>query len=60
MGINLVGVEILTTVIMKRSNFWDITACNPLKVNKVSVLVTTECYISRKQNLFSILRQPNV
>jgi hypothetical protein len=28
-----VGFEVLTAVVMKSSIFWDITPCNPLKVN---------------------------
>jgi hypothetical protein len=30
---HFLGSEIFTAVIMKSSIFWDITACNPLKVN---------------------------
>jgi hypothetical protein len=29
-----VGFEVLTAVVMKRTVFWDITTCNPLKVNR--------------------------
>jgi hypothetical protein len=29
-----VGFEVLTAVVMKSSNFWDITPCSPLKVNR--------------------------
>jgi hypothetical protein len=28
-----VEFEVLTAVVMKSSNFWDITPCSPLKVN---------------------------
>jgi hypothetical protein len=28
-----VGFEVLTAVVMKSTTFWDITPCNPLKVN---------------------------
>jgi hypothetical protein len=28
------GFEVLTAVIMQSSVFWDITPCNPLKVNR--------------------------
>jgi hypothetical protein len=30
----LVALEILTAVVMKSSNFWDITTHSPLKVNR--------------------------
>jgi hypothetical protein len=30
----LVGFEVLTAVVMKSSIFWDITQCNPFKVNR--------------------------
>jgi hypothetical protein len=29
-----VGFEVLTSVVMKSAVFWDITQCNPLKVNR--------------------------
>jgi hypothetical protein len=29
-----VGFEVLTAVVMKRTIFWDITPCSPLKVNQ--------------------------
>jgi hypothetical protein len=29
-----VGFEVLTTVVMKRTVFWDIISCSPLKVNR--------------------------
>jgi hypothetical protein len=29
----LVGFEVLTAMVMKSTIFWDITLCNPLKVN---------------------------
>jgi hypothetical protein len=29
-----VGFEVLTAVVMKSSVFWDITPCNPLKINR--------------------------
>jgi hypothetical protein len=29
-----IRVEVLTTVVMKSSNFWDIMPCSPLKVNR--------------------------
>jgi hypothetical protein len=29
-----VGFEALTAVVMKSSVFWDITQCNPLKINR--------------------------
>jgi hypothetical protein len=28
------GSEVLTVVVMKSTNFWDITLCVPLKVNR--------------------------
>jgi hypothetical protein len=31
---NYVGFEVHTTVVMKSSIFWDITACTPLKVKR--------------------------
>jgi hypothetical protein len=30
----LVGIEVVTAMIMKSPNFWDITFCSPLKVNR--------------------------
>jgi hypothetical protein len=32
--LNIVGPEVLTAVIMKRSIFWDITQCSPIKVSR--------------------------
>jgi hypothetical protein len=32
--IEFVGIEVLTAVVMKRSVFWDIISCSPLKVNR--------------------------
>jgi hypothetical protein len=32
-NINQVGFEVLTAVVMKRTIFWYITPCSPLKVN---------------------------
>jgi hypothetical protein len=29
-----VGIEILTEVVIKSSNFWNITPCSPLKFNR--------------------------
>jgi hypothetical protein len=31
--LRLVGFDVLVTVVMKSSTFWDITPCSPLKVN---------------------------
>jgi hypothetical protein len=30
----IVGFEVLTAVVMKSTNFWDISPCSPLKVNR--------------------------
>jgi hypothetical protein len=32
--IKYVGFDILTSVVVKSSIFWDITPCSPLKVNR--------------------------
>jgi hypothetical protein len=32
--VKLAALEVLTAVVMKTSTFWDITPCNPLKVNR--------------------------
>jgi hypothetical protein len=31
---SFIGFEVLTAVVMKSIIFWDITSCNPLKVNR--------------------------
>jgi hypothetical protein len=33
-GLQPVGFEVLTAVVMKTSMFWDITTCSPLKANR--------------------------
>jgi hypothetical protein len=38
-----VGFEVLTAVVMKRSIFWDITPCCPLKINVSEEHVATIC-----------------
>jgi hypothetical protein len=32
--VKLLGFEVLTSVVMRSSIFWDITPCGPLKVNR--------------------------
>jgi hypothetical protein len=33
-GLDLVGFEVLTAVVMKSTIFWDITPCSPLSVSR--------------------------
>jgi hypothetical protein len=33
---NIVGSEVLTTMVIMSSDFWDITPYNPFKVNEIS------------------------
>jgi hypothetical protein len=36
-----VGSEVLAEMVMKRSNFWDITPCSPLKFNRLFVGISS-------------------
>jgi hypothetical protein len=57
------GFEVLIVVVMKSSTFWDITPCNPLKVNRrfggtCRLLPGSACYLLHAGFLLGLFFDP--